>query len=69
MCVPPLLFVLPYHRVLGMHVFLFRMDLASKLTIHAPLLPLQDIYIARAQNELVLEEQLFRALINIYRCE
>jgi hypothetical protein len=28
---------------------------------------MQDIYIARADNELVLEAQLYRALINIYR--
>ncbi|EFJ40273.1 hypothetical protein VOLCADRAFT_69738, partial [Volvox carteri f. nagariensis] len=27
----------------------------------------QDIYVARAEGELVLEEQLFRALINVYR--
>ncbi len=28
---------------------------------------LQDIYIARAEQELVLEEELYWALINIYR--
>ncbi len=28
---------------------------------------MQDIYSARAAGELVLEEQLFRALLNIYR--
>ena len=29
--------------------------------------PAQDIYIARAEQELVLEEELYWALINIYR--
>lgn len=28
---------------------------------------LQDIYVARAQGELLLEQELFAALINIYR--
>ena len=28
---------------------------------------MQDIYIARAEQELVLEEELYWALINIYR--
>ncbi|PNH02556.1 Protein PIEZO, partial [Tetrabaena socialis] len=27
----------------------------------------QDIYVARAEGELILEEQLYRALINVYR--
>jgi len=29
--------------------------------------PLQDIYIARAQGELLLEEELYAALISVYR--
>jgi piezo-type mechanosensitive ion channel component 1/2 len=29
--------------------------------------PVQDIYIARAEGELALEEELYWALINIYR--
>ena len=32
------------------------------------LLLLQDIYIARAEGELALEEALYWALINVYRC-
>lgn len=43
--------------------------LTSCLTSHCARPPtcLQDIYIARSQGELVLEEELYAALISVYR--
>ena len=37
------------------------------LGLSPPPCPVQDLYIARSQGDLVLEEELYRVLISIYR--